>query len=215
MKKAVIFDLDGLLIDSEAISYQLYQDLLRPYGHSFSIDDYARNYSGKTAVGNMNAVIERFSLPLTVEEGLDFVLTKEQEYLARGVELKPGARELLAWLKEQGCKVILASSSLKDRAVSILKQHDADRYFDDMVFGAEVAHGKPYPDIFLKACEKAGEMPADCLVLEDSEAGIQAAFSAHIPVICVPDMKEPGQEFKKMAERVLPSLFEVLDILRS
>ena len=82
-----------------------------------------------------------------------------------------------------------------------------------MVFGAEVARGKPHPDIFCKACDKLHAAPEDCLVLEDSEAGIQSAFSAHIPVICIPDMRQPGTAFQDMAQAVLPILTDVIDYL--
>ncbi len=213
MKRTIIFDLDGLLIDSEVISYQLYQDLLGQYGYSFTVEDYAQNYSGKTALGNMAAIIERFQLPITVQEGLDFVLSKEKEYFIKGVTLKSGAIELLKYLKKSKYKIVLATSSTKERALFALIQHNIESYFDEMVFGAEVKKGKPNPDIFLKACEKAKMRPEDCFVLEDSEAGIQAAFSAHIPVICIPDMKKPEERFQKMTEAILPSLLEVMSYL--
>jgi len=210
MIKTVIFDLDGLLINTEIISYQLYQDLLEPYGCSFDVEDYAQNYSGKTAVGNMEAIIERFGLPICVKEGLEFAARTEKEYFQKGVELKKGARELPAYLKEKQYKVMLASSSTRERALSVLKGHRIDHFFDGMVFGPEVKRGKPCPDIFLKACEKAGEAPAHCLVLEDSEAGIQASYAARIPVLCIPDMKIPEKQFQELAEAVLPSLLEVI-----
>ena len=91
-----------------------------------------------------------------------------------------------------------------------LKQHNIIEYFDEFVFGNEVEKGKPNPDIFLKACEKLSEKPEECLVLEDSEAGIQSAGSANIPVICIPDMKVPNQHNLNMTKEVLSSLEEVI-----
>lgn len=214
MKRTVIFDLDGLLIDSEVISYQLYQDLIKQYGYSFTVEDYTQNYSGKTATGNMEAIIKRFQLPISVQEGLDFTLSKEKEYFIKGVKLKAGAKELLNYLKQSEYKVVLASSSTKERALCALTQHHIESYFDEMVFGTEVENGKPSPDIFLKACEKAEARPENCLVLEDSEAGIQASSSAQIPVICVPDMKKPEDKFQKMTETMLPSLLEIMFYLQ-
>ena len=105
--------------------------------------------------------------------------------------------------------VVLATSSKRDRAVDILTRLGVVQYFDDMVFGTEIERGKPYPDIFLKAAEKAHAAPADCLVLEDSEAGIRAAHAAGIDVICVPDMKTPAAEFQQMTAAVLKSLDDV------
>ena len=210
MKNTVIFDLDGLLIDSEIISYQLYCDFLGKYGYSLSLEEYARTLSGKVAAENMKNVVKVYQLPFSAKEGLALILAMEKEYLKKGVALKPGARQLLQYLKDHHFKILLASSSLKDRAIGILKQNEVEHFFDDMVFGPEIERGKPYPDIFLKACEKSGEAPESCLILEDSEAGIQAAYSAGIDVICIPDMKKPADEFKKMAVCELPSLEDVI-----
>lgn len=210
MIEAVIFDLDGLLIDSEVISYQLYQELLNKYGYSFTIENYAQNYSGKTELGNMETLVDLYQLPISVQEGLDYTLSREKEYFIKGVSLKPGVRELLDYLKNNQYKIALASSSTKDRALFALVQHGIDGCFDEMVFGTEVEKGKPNPDIFLKACKKLKADPEKCLVLEDSEAGIQASYSARIPVICIPDMKKPNIKYQKMTEMILPSLLDVI-----
>ena len=85
--RRVIFDLDGLLIDSEIISYRLYQELLRPYGHNLTLEDYASDYSGKTAPENMRKAVETYGLPFRVEEGLEKIFAMEREYLERGVAL--------------------------------------------------------------------------------------------------------------------------------
>ena len=207
--RAVIFDLDGLLIDSEIISYRLYQELLRPYGHNLTLEDYASGYSGKTAPENMRKAVETYGLPFRVEEGLEKIFAMEREYLERGVALKPGADKLLTYLRQKQYKILLATSSTKDRALTILMKNGIEQFFDHMVFGYEVERGKPWPDIFLKAAEKAHAAPADCLVLEDSEAGIQAAHAAGIDVLCVPDMKMPAESYQQMTAAMLKSLDDV------
>ena len=158
MKKAVIFDLDGLLIDSEVISHRLYDELLHRYGKSVTVAEYARDYSGKTGVANMTNVIARYNLPITVEEGLTWEVAREKELL-QDVQLKPGAAALLSWLKTEGVAVVLATSSVRERAVEVLTRLGVVQYFDDMVFGTEIERGKPWPDIFLKAAEKAHAAP--------------------------------------------------------
>ena len=209
MKKAVIFDLDGLLIDSEIISYKMYADLLQKHNLRFTLDTYARQYSGKNEVTNMQNLIFTYHLPITLEQGLSYVSALEKEYFAKGVPLKPGARELLRFLKHSKVKILLASSSTRERALFVLAQNGIESYFDAMVFGPEIEHGKPAPDIFIKAREKSGEASGDCLVLEDSEAGIRAAYAAGIDVICIPDMKRPDGAFLSAAAAVLPSLLDV------
>ena len=210
MIKAVIFDLDGLLIDSEIISYKIYKEILHQFGHNFTIEEYTQNYSGKTEVKNVTNLTNTYSLPWTIEKGLESVYKIENRLIAQGVDLKYGAKELLSYLKDNNFKIAIASSSTRDRALTILKQHHIVEYFDDFVFGNEVEKGKPNPDIFLKACDKLSEKPEKCLVLEDSEAGIQSAYSANIPVICIPDMKVPNQHYLDMTKTVLDSLEEVI-----
>lgn len=215
MKQAVIFDLDGLLINSEIISFKIYQDLTAKYHQHISMEEYIHDYSGKTEIINIQALIGTKGLPISVEEGLMFVKEKEKEYFQQGVALKPGAEKLLRYLKQNRYKTVLASSSTRERALEVLRQNGIETFFDAMVFGTEVKRGKPHPDIFIKACEYAGKAPSDSLVLEDSEAGIQAAYSAGIDVICIPDMKMPGAEFHKMTAAVMDSLEDVLPWLEN
>ena len=127
--------------------------------------------------------------------------------------LKPGAKELLDHLRETGRGVAMASSSTRERALNLLNQHGVAEYFQQFVFAGEVERGKPAPDVFLKACEKLGQAPGECLVLEDSEAGIQAAHAAGVPVICVPDLKTPDRRFLAMTAAVCPSLDQVIPYL--
>ena len=179
------------------------------------MEEYIHNYSGRTERSNMQTFIGLHHLDLSIEDAISFVFTKEKEYLQKGVALKPGAEELLAYLQERNYKILLASSSTRERAEDLLRQNGVEQYFDHLVFGVEVERGKPEPDIFIKACEYAQEPPQNCLVLEDSEAGIQAAYAAGIDVVCIPDMKMPGEKFRGMAAAELSSLAEVIGWLES
>ena len=213
MVKAVIFDFDGLLVDTEVIAYQIYKEILNEFGYEFSIEEYAQTYSGKTEIKNVTQLIKQYRLPWTLEEGIQKVLRIEKRLLARGAALKGGAMDLLPFLKENGYKIALATSSKADRALSILNEHGITNYFGEFVFAEDIQKGKPDPEVFLKACEKLGERPEDCLVLEDSEAGIQAANAADIPVICIPDMKKPDQQLLDRTAAVLDSLDQVIQYL--
>lgn len=213
MTKAVIFDLDGLLIDSEPVFYHIFQEIVGEYGYEFSLETYARCYSGKTSAQNITNLIGSHGLPLTVEEGLAKEDEIEKRLTAQGVALKKGAKELLAYLKDHGYRIAVASSSTAERAWMILRQHGVDGYFEESVFAHEVTKGKPDPEAFLKASGKLGMKPEECLVLEDSEAGIQAAYAATIPVICIPDMKKPSLQYLDKTAAVLDSLTDVIGYL--
>ena len=210
MVKAVIFDLDGLLVDTEPICCRILQDILAEFGRTITLEEYVRGYSGKPERANVARLIESYRLPWTVEEGRARIFTLEEELHAQGVALKPGAKELLDHLRETGRGVAMASSSTRERALNLLNQHGVAEYFQQFVFAGEVEQGKPAPDVFLKACEKLGQAPGECLVLEDSEAGIQAAYAAGVPVICVPDLKTPEERFLKLTAAVCPSLDRVI-----
>ena len=131
-----------------------------------------------------------------------------------GVPLKKGLIELLTYLKDNQYKTIVATSSTRKRVDHLLGIADVMKYYDNSICGDEVTHGKPHPEVFLKACEKLGVQPSEAIVLEDSEAGIQAAYNAQIPVICIPDMKYPEEEYAKMTTKILDSLDQVIPFLQ-
>ncbi|MDO4797607.1 MAG: HAD family phosphatase [Coriobacteriales bacterium] len=172
--KAAIFDLDGLLVNTEVVSLRIYQDMLAPYGYDITREEYAQSYSGRTERHNVESIIECYDLPITVDEGLRQVAVLEHGYLEMGVELMPGARELLTWLSAKGIKIALASASVPERAVSLLAQNGVDGHFGHFAYSAECERGKPAPDVFLLAAQRCGADPAECVAFEDSEAGVIA-----------------------------------------
>lgn len=214
MIKAIIFDLDGLLIDTEIVSYKIYRDILAKYNYTYSIEEYAENYSGKPEEVNVQRLIDTYFLPFTLEECIHTVFAMEKEYIKQGIDLKAGAKDLIDYLKKHNYKIAVASSSVEKRALDILECHKLKDDFDAFVFSHEVQNGKPHPEIFLKACDKLNVKLENCLVLEDSEAGIMAACAAQIPVLCVPDLKMPSSIFLQKTTKVLPSLQDVISYLQ-
>lgn len=215
MIKALLIDMDGLLIDSEKCSFQVFVDFLKQYSIDFPLEFYAQNMCGHKAVENVKTIIDEYKLDVDFDWALKTIVDTEVAHFKAGIPCKKGARELLQFLNDNGYKAILATSSFVDRAMAVINFNDLDKYFDDRVFGVEVAKGKPNPDLFLKAAEKAGCKPEECLVLEDAETGIQAAYNGGIPVICVPDVKQPRQEYKDKCIAICDDLLQVIEYLKS
>ena len=212
---AVIFDLDGLLADTEIISLKVYQELLADFGIPFTEETYSREYSGHREEENVQRFLATYDLPWNFDQTLEKVYELEAQILAKGVNLKKGAKNLLAFLQREVIPIALATSSVESRARMILDSNGILSLFDHLVFAKDVKRSKPYPDIFLKACSDLNVLPENCLVLEDSEAGIEAASRAGIPVICIPDLKMPAQSFLNKTEQVFQDLDAVRDYLES
>ena len=213
--EAVIFDLDGLLADTEIISLKVYQELLEDFGIPFTEETYSREYSGHREEENVQRFLDTYDLPWNFDQTLEKVYELEAQILAKGVNLKKGAKNLLAFLQREGIPIALATSSVESRARMILDRNGILSLFDHLVFAKDVKRSKPYPDIFLKACRDLNVLPENCLVLEDSEAGIEAAYRAGIPIICIPDLKIPAQSFLNKTEQVFQDLDAVRDYLES
>lgn len=213
MIKAIIFDMDGLMIDSERITFEGYQYVLAQNGLTISLDFY-KTLLGKPLIGIFEQLYNEYGEDFNVENTIKEV----HQYMANlfendGVPLKKGLIELLKYLKEHNYKTIVATSSQRYRVNHILQLAGLNSYFDDSICGDEVAKGKPNPEVFLKSCEKLSVKPNEALVLEDSEAGIKAAYLAGIKVICIPDLKYPEPEFADITYKIMNDLLEVRDFL--
>lgn len=213
MKKAVIFDMDGLMIDSERVTYEEYCKKLEQIGYDFNEEIY-RRCLGKNKKSVYQVFKDHYGENFPIDDVWSDVHISLDNRLKLNTPLKKGIIELLTFLKENGYKTIVATSSARARAEIILTTANILQYFDDMICGDEVTCGKPHPEIFLTACEKLGITPQEALVLEDSEAGITAAHAGNIDVICVPDMKYPDEEFANKTVKIVESLLEVIDHLK-
>lgn len=213
MINTVIFDMDGLMIDSERVTCDGYAVALSKRGYEPSTEFYKRTL-GTTTQTTYKMYQDYYGSDIPFFDILDDVHQYIEDYFqTKGVPIKKGLIELLTYLKEHHYQIVVATSSDRCRVDQIFKQANLVKYFDEYVCGNEVTHGKPNPEVFLKACQKISVNPSDAIVLEDSEAGIQAAYSAHIPVICIPDMKYPEKQYEEMTRYIVNSLVDVIDIL--
>ena len=189
-------------------------DFVTGHGYEFTEEFYYKNMAGHSAKDNIKLLCDKYHFEESNEEVANTVNGIEYAYYEAGIPCKKGAINLLNYLKENGYVIILATSSLIKRAMLAIDFNNLDHYFDDKVFGPEVEHAKPAPDLFLKACEKSGCKPEECVVLEDSFNGIRSANNANIPVICIPDVARPDDELASKCLAVLDDLDQVVDYLK-
>ena len=214
MKKAVIFDMDGLMIDSERVTYNEYVKKISQLGYDDFTEEEYKKCLGKNKQGICQVFIDYYGKDFPMTVVWDDVHVWIDESLRRHVPKKKGLDLLLQYLKDNNYKTIVATSSTRNRVDEILNNAGITPYFNDSICGDEVTKGKPNPEIFLTACKKLGVAPKDALVLEDSEAGIKAAYDGHIDVICIPDMKYPEGEYANMPVQIVDSLEDVITYLK-
>ncbi len=209
--RAFIFDLDGLLVDSEPVYRKVWQTACRECGYEMSDEEHLE-LLGRGRRGALEHVRARAGDDFPLER-LEKLLPQVEAKLFNSVELKlkPGAREILDELDSRQIKRIIATSTNREAATIRIKRTGLDQYFAHMVCGSDVARNKPAPDIFLRAVELLQEKVQQCLVLEDSESGLQAAHAAMIPVICIPDLKVPRPEVLALAQGVCNSLSQFIE----
>lgn len=210
--KGAIFDMDGLLFDTERIYQETWQELAEQYQVRLE-DGFLKAISG-TNGAYMCAVIEKYyHVPdgsVIMNECLDRIKKK----LAIHVPLKNGVHEILSYFKDNEMKLAVASSSSRQQIIMNLKNAGIMQYFDAIVSGQEVEHGKPAPDIFEYAAEKIGCLPSECYVFEDSGNGIRAGYAAGCVTMMVPDLIEASQEIVSYCFGIYSSLLEALNVIR-
>lgn len=206
--KAVLFDMDGVLVDTEQVSIRVYQNILKEYGREMSVEHYGKYYSGRSEAENVQRLITEYDLPLDPIAFIPESIRLEAIELDKGVPLKEGVREVLDWLDQNGFQKALATSSESVRADKLLAQHDLKKEFCALTDSSDFTHGKPDPEVFITTLEKLKLQPEECLVIEDSENGVLAAAVAGIPVIMIPDMKQPSDFIRAKTAAVLDSLHD-------
>lgn len=213
MIEAVLFDMDGLMFDTE----RMYQKAWLQAGRQMGVPmepEIVDRLRGRNREGCARVCREVFG----EEFDFDAMRTACRALMARWIEedglpVKPGLYELLAELERRGIPAVLATSTTRDSAWGHLQRAKVDRYFLGAVCGDEVSHSKPDPEVFLKAAALAGKDPARCMVLEDSPAGVRAGAAAGCFTVMVPDLTAPDEELRKLADEILPGLRDVIPLL--
>lgn len=212
-QKGIIFDMDGLMFDTERLGYDRVFGVVEKFGYTM-----LNNILDKTIGVNKKTAIEIFKNYFGEDFPAEEILIEKRrlvnEYLEKnGVPIKPGLLELLDYLDKYKIKKVVATSSYRKVAENILKKAGVYDRFDDIVCGDEVQKSKPEPDIFLKALEKLNLSVDEVIILEDSRMGILAAHRANIKSIMVPDILPADEETQKLYYAECKSLLEVKNLL--
>lgn len=213
MLKAIIFDMDGLMIDSEPFHHKAFDKVFREYGKELTIEDNNKYFVGISDIDAAKEMIVRYQLPISPEE---LVERKQKAYrvlIANEITSQPGLMELLQKLQEYGYKKAIASSSMLSEIELVMNTLKINKYIDIYCSAQEVKHGKPAPDLFLLAAQRLGIEPALCLVLEDAQSGMNAAKNAGMKCYIIPSRETKGKDFSE-ATRVLDSLNEVFENIK-
>jgi HAD superfamily hydrolase (TIGR01509 family) len=206
-RTAIVFDMDGLMVDTEPLSRQAWDEFLRPYGHSLD-DKIISRMVGFRADESTRILLEAFDVPLSVEEIIRRKAAIYDEIRTRGVPVMPGFPELQAAIAERGLPWAVATSSPRRHAEEILGQLGLVGACHAIAGGDEVARGKPAPDIYRLAASRLGIPPDQCLALEDSGPGSQAAAAAGMLTVVIPGADMSAVNFSH-ADYVFGSLHEV------
>jgi HAD superfamily hydrolase (TIGR01509 family) len=212
--RAVIFDLDGVLADSEPWWNEIDKKLLGEYGVAYR-GEHHRNVLGVSYRLAVEFYKKTFGLSVPTEELMRRRGEIAVEFFADRVGLFPSTKATLEELRQMNLHVALATSSVSASARPFLDRHELTTFFEVILTGEEIERGKPHPDIYLRVAEKLGVTADACLVIEDALSGIAAGKAAKMRVAAIPDTRfvDP-REYEKKADYLLGSLSEIPSLVR-
>lgn len=212
--KAVVFDMDGVLFDTEVLCMKSWVAVAGEQG----LPDMEKVFSkciGCNTNGSKKFVMEAYGEDFDYEGFRKRASAWFWDYIEKnGLPVKPGAEEILKWLKENGWTIGLASSTRQSTVLDHLEQAGLREYFSAVVTGDMVEHGKPDPDIYLMACRELFAEPLETYAVEDSPNGIRSAHAAGMMPLMVPDMLAPDEEMRALSVEIFEDLYGVMEYFR-
>lgn len=210
--KAIVFDMDGILFDTERVCDQAWRQAAEEMQFAeidAAIED-CRGLNRADTRAFFEAHFPHVNYPAFHKRNHEIMA----ELLADGMPIKTGAIELLQWLRDEKWRVALATSTGRESTMHHLESAQMTQYFDQIITGEQVQHGKPDPEIYAKACAAIGAFPATTYAVEDSPNGIRSAAAAGLRVIMVPDLVPVSAEQMPLLTSVQPDLLEVMQWLK-
>lgn len=207
--KAVIFDMDGVIIDSEPLHRKAYYAMFEEVGIAVT-DSLFAGYTGMATLPICQDLVQRFKLTLTANE----LVTLKRKYFNHlfqndaNLDLIPGVRSLIEFYFEQKISLVVASSASMPNINDVFERFDLNRFFKAKLSGADLKASKPHPEIFLKAAAASGYSKEYCMVIEDSTNGILAAKAAGIYAVAFNSVHSKNQDYS-LADRVIQDFEEI------
>ena len=215
MQKAFIFDMDGTLFDTETLTREALRAVPRRHAERDDVDDFYPTVCGSTLPKAKFLYEAFYGKNYPFYERYEEMHGWIKEFVDKnGMPVKKGAQELLAYLKENGYKLAVATSSPRESTEGHIKNAGFENYFDTMVCGDEIKNSKPNPEIFLIAAKKLGVAPENCFVVEDSYNGVESGNAAGMRVFMIPDLNPPRQKEKDLAYKICKDLSEIIDCIK-
>jgi HAD superfamily hydrolase (TIGR01509 family) len=213
--EAVIFDMDGLMLDSQRLGTRAWQRAVAAFGFCLT-DELNHRLIGRNVPDSEEILRSSFGPAFPVDEARDLARRDFAKMVeAAGIPVKPGLWELLDFLDKKAIPSAVGTSTPRHDCLRHLERANLVSRFRFIVCGDEVAQGKPAPDLFLKAAQGLQVRPAGCVVLEDSFPGIRAASAAGMIPIMVPDMNEPDDGMRRLSYAVVETLFDAKDVIKN
>jgi len=213
--KAVIFDMDGLMIDSERIVQHAWNIVGERLGYG-NLGEDIYHTMGLSVVGREQYFVDKYGTEFPFQKFLSEYRKEYYDYVnENGIDAKPGLYQLLEKLKELGIPMVVATSTSRESAMKSLEAKKVTSYFEGFVCGDMVTESKPSPEIYLRACELIGVNPKNAIALEDSFNGIKAAYSAGMMPVMVPDLIKDTLEVDEILFAKCVDLNEVADWIAS
>ncbi len=213
--KLVIFDMDGLMFDTEKIYFRAWSKIMSQYNYKFDFEVYKKLMARNSH--DMEIILKGLYGNEFEFEEINQKRRKEADEIIEfeGINHKKGLTNLLDFLDQNQIKKIVATSSAREKALRYLKKADVLDRFDNIVCGSDVTKSKPNPEIFEKAAEVYKTRKENCIVLEDSENGVRAAYNGNMKCIFIPDLVQATDEIKQKITIELSSLNDVVDYVKN